>query len=910
MLACVFSCRKDQIEDDLSVYTPPVGQEFATEIRGTVFDRALDPIAQTKVTIGDKVTKTDDYGHFIIRGTSASEDGSLISFDHPEYFKSHKFVFPTEGGASNVHVLMNPRMTFTEFDAAQGGQPTSNISFPPNAVVDENGDPYNGKVHVYSFYMNTDAPNFNYQIPGDLRGEDINGNQIQLGTFGMWTVELETPDGSPLQLGNGQKATLDFRIAPDILAAAPAEIPLWHFDENTGFWMEEGTATLNGNKYDAEVSHFSTWNCDIPFPKCKMRAVFINENGAPLVNYPVIIKEVTGLLVASSVTNSLGIICGSVPLDVTIQITVLNNCGMVLYQELHDITEGNCDLGKIEVNTLADIILFSGKILNCASLPLTNGYAVVSIDDTKDQILYPDENGIISGFIDHCNKEAVDIKIVDFENIEASNLIEVTLITPSTEFGIISTCDDLADDFLTLKTNNLEEFAFDQKFEAFIVDDSEIIILGVTSMPGPYILASIPFMDEGAAAPTYFRSLQYDPQTNSNLPCNCYGGGSINFPCENNIVATILSNDGETITGSIVGSGKGPNQGELVNIDVTFKVKLGEPSNRVDISGTTWLDENENGIQDDPVNDPIKVEKGYTPFIAYGSSPLIFPDVVHTFNDNGSYLIENAIVRDRFDLVLDLPIQWIAAPLLQGDDTNDNNFESLSSTTTVRNFRTNLSSDSQLDLSYIDLGLIPSTSQPLIIDTDVLGCAEFAIVTATVAGGTPPYTYSWPAGAQSNSVGQLTNMAPGIYSVTVEDNNGTSATGSWEIPEANNKLLVKAFHDKNGNNYYDGGIDSFLENVRFSIEQAGSTTNPAPLIEGVSDQNGDFIFENMPYITTYLIKAYTPDGFEIIESQVGPEEIDNDFHLTPNSPTLPPLATEFYMDCETTKELWAGFKEL
>ena len=48
----------------------------------------------------------------------------------------------------------------------------------------------------------------------------------------------------------------------------PATFPLYHLNETTGRWTQEGTATLQtdpatGAKYyEGTVSHFSTWNAD------------------------------------------------------------------------------------------------------------------------------------------------------------------------------------------------------------------------------------------------------------------------------------------------------------------------------------------------------------------------------------------------------------------------------------------------------------------------------------------------------------------------------------------------------------------------------------------------------------------------------------------------------------------------
>ena len=53
-------------------------------------------------------------------------------------------------------------------------------------------------------------------------------------------------------------------VPSEILNSAPATIPLWHFDEDLGSWVEEGQATLVNGEYVGQVSHFSFWNYDVP----------------------------------------------------------------------------------------------------------------------------------------------------------------------------------------------------------------------------------------------------------------------------------------------------------------------------------------------------------------------------------------------------------------------------------------------------------------------------------------------------------------------------------------------------------------------------------------------------------------------------------------------------------------------
>ena len=46
-------------------------------------------------------------------------------------------------------------------------------------------------------------------------------------------------------------------------ANGPSSIPLWHFNETYGIWVQQGIATKKGTIYEAEVNHFSTWNLDM-----------------------------------------------------------------------------------------------------------------------------------------------------------------------------------------------------------------------------------------------------------------------------------------------------------------------------------------------------------------------------------------------------------------------------------------------------------------------------------------------------------------------------------------------------------------------------------------------------------------------------------------------------------------------
>ena len=63
-------------------------------------------------------------------------------------------------------------------------------------------------------------------------------------------------------------------------------MPLWYFDEDGGYWIEDGVATLQGNTYVGEVTHFTFWNYDFPYPSATLCITLQDESGNPLAYTP------------------------------------------------------------------------------------------------------------------------------------------------------------------------------------------------------------------------------------------------------------------------------------------------------------------------------------------------------------------------------------------------------------------------------------------------------------------------------------------------------------------------------------------------------------------------------------------------------------------------------------------------
>jgi hypothetical protein len=143
-----------------------------------------------------------------------------------------------------------------------GGAANLALTFEPGSFINASGVAYAGTVSVEAFQYNLNTPN---PIPGDF-GAVYQGKQVRLATFGAFHLLPRDAQGQTLAMAAGKKANVSMPIQPGQLAAAPATIPLFHYDEGSGQWLEDGTLTRSGNNYVGQITHFSVFNADTVFP--------------------------------------------------------------------------------------------------------------------------------------------------------------------------------------------------------------------------------------------------------------------------------------------------------------------------------------------------------------------------------------------------------------------------------------------------------------------------------------------------------------------------------------------------------------------------------------------------------------------------------------------------------------------
>ncbi len=119
-------------------------------------------------------------------------------------------------------------------------------------------------------------------------------------------------------------------------------------------------------------------------------------------------------------------------------------------------------------------------------------------------------------------------------------------------------------------------------------------------------------------------------------------------------------------------------------------------------------------------------------------------------------------------------------------------FSNGATTSTVSNLAAGPYSATVTDASGCTTTVSATVTQPTAIAITLTStnasCGQTnGALTATVTGGTAPYTYKWSNGSTSST---LTGLVGGTYSVTVTDANGCTATGSSTVTNSASTIVI------------------------------------------------------------------------------------------------------------------------
>lgn len=271
--------------------TPPVPPPNVAKgtITGQVTNSATNaPVANAQVRSGDRRATADAEGRFTLSEV-AQAARTVVQVTAPGYSEGFRTT-ALQTDSAVVNIRLQPVNATRSVPAASDTlvevpNSPARLALTGNSLVKPDGTPATGDIQV-SLTVIQPALDVN-AMPGDYRVTTPDGLGGIMESFGALAIDLHDSNGNKLNLAAGKTAGLRIPLSTRH-PAPPATVPLFYFDETTGFWREEGSATLAGSApnqyYEGTVNHFSYWNADQLMDTIRVNGCLIDESGMKLAD--------------------------------------------------------------------------------------------------------------------------------------------------------------------------------------------------------------------------------------------------------------------------------------------------------------------------------------------------------------------------------------------------------------------------------------------------------------------------------------------------------------------------------------------------------------------------------------------------------------------------------------------------
>jgi uncharacterized protein YfaP (DUF2135 family) len=272
-------------------------------------DTAL-PVAGATVTAGGTTVTTGADGTFTIPGLTQA-DRVPVTITAPGHAQIVRITSVTGSIVTTVPTQMLTIAASVSIDAAVGGAATvpgspAQVTVPAGAIVTSTGTAPTQAVLVRVTPINlTQSPGL---LTGDYRTTN-NGADAWLESFGAASVVLTDAAGGSYNFATGQSATI--RIPASTRASTlPNSVPLYWFNEATGLWVQEGTATLGGTApnqyYEGSIARAGDWTAAQVISTVLVSGCVVDETGAAVTRARVEAEGVTYSGMSNALTDGYG----------------------------------------------------------------------------------------------------------------------------------------------------------------------------------------------------------------------------------------------------------------------------------------------------------------------------------------------------------------------------------------------------------------------------------------------------------------------------------------------------------------------------------------------------------------------------------------------------------------------------
>jgi len=415
LIGLLSSCHKD--DEGFTPASDPDEVNYTSDIYGVVTSEGYNSIQDAIVTYKGITAITDENGVYVFEDVEVGDQHNVIKIEKDGYFESAR-TFRSRGSSTQYQRTILQRKLFTlSFPSSEESTITKDqvsMTFPAQSVVVESsGELYSGEVQIAIKTIDPSLDNLAEVMPGDMTARDEDNSLLTLQSFGMVNVELRSPSGEKLQIADDKTVEMSYVVSDQFLSDAQESIDMWSFDYNLGVWIKEGTATLQGNTYSGNVSHFSCWNYDASARSVVVTGrVVSGQTEFPYFRISILNADNKG---GRGTIDSESVFSGRVEQGVELTLTIstfVQNCVDPIFEIPVGPFFEDTDLGDIQVVINAiDFLTITGTAVDCNSNIVEKGE--VSVFGMR----YPFEDGAIDLNLPFCTNTNVDLIITDRVNL-------------------------------------------------------------------------------------------------------------------------------------------------------------------------------------------------------------------------------------------------------------------------------------------------------------------------------------------------------------------------------------------------------------------------------------------------------------------------------------------------------------
>lgn len=454
IIGAFFSCQEagmilPDVEEQVEVHT--ISESFGAQVNHSFIGRVINehkaPISNVTIKIGSSTTTTDSRGVFIINEALVFERFAYIKATKSGFINASRSLVPVNG-INRVTIMMLNLVS----DATVNSGEIQSVSLLNGASItlkgeyeNINGQPYSGSVDVKIHYLDPSNDVVTSKMPGMLLGENSDNEARILQSFGMFSVVLKGSAGNELQLAKSSSAEITIPLDTELLAVAPQTIKLWHFEEDNGYWTEDGTAELVDNHYVGTIKNLSFWNAATSFSTVKICMHVKETTGNPVANQLVKLAISGYPYPQARFTNNEGDFCAFVPsnTDIVLKAYHASTCGTAI---LHEENIGAfADENEITINISLNSIEVSSEIIqgvfnNCAGDLVSEGYVLLGVELTT--FVEKLTNGNFKVNLIRCQEQnSFSVQGVDINSEQTTDEMDYSFTSPITDIGTHATCN-------------------------------------------------------------------------------------------------------------------------------------------------------------------------------------------------------------------------------------------------------------------------------------------------------------------------------------------------------------------------------------------------------------------------------------------------------------------------------------